>query len=77
MENQLQLALLSSPTASFMTLFDSQKELLRNQIDQLENIVLRQCNLTGVNPLSQEMVSLLIFIVFTKLFYYLFLFMVM
>lgn len=57
MENQLQLALLSSPTASFMTLFDSQKELLRNQIDQLENIVLRQCNLTGVNPLSQEMAA--------------------
>ncbi|KAJ8543310.1 hypothetical protein K7X08_005833 [Anisodus acutangulus] len=56
MENQLQLAL-SSPTTSFTSLFDSQKELFRSQIDQLENIVLHQCNLTGVNPLSQEMAA--------------------
>ncbi|KAK4357278.1 hypothetical protein RND71_022888 [Anisodus tanguticus] len=56
MENQLQLAL-STPTTSFISLFDSQKELFRSQIDQLENIVLHQCNLTGVNPLSQEMAA--------------------
>ncbi|XP_060178876.1 homeobox protein LUMINIDEPENDENS [Lycium barbarum] len=58
MENQLQLALSTSPTTtSFMSLFDSQKELFFKQIDQLENIVLHQCNLTGVNPLSQEMAA--------------------
>ncbi|MCD7447921.1 hypothetical protein HAX54_036289 [Datura stramonium] len=56
MENQLELAL-TSPTTSFTSLFDSQKELLRSQIDQLQNIVLHQCTLTGVNPLSQEMAA--------------------
>ncbi|CAN4093106.1 unnamed protein product [Withania somnifera] len=55
-KNRLQLAL-TRPTASFTTLFDSQKEVLHSQIDQLQNIVLYQCNLTGVNPLSQEMAA--------------------
>ncbi|KAK4732228.1 hypothetical protein R3W88_025216 [Solanum pinnatisectum] len=56
MENQLQLAL-TSPTTPFSSLFDSQKEILNNQIYQLQNIVVQQCNLTGVNPLSQEMAA--------------------
>ncbi|CAN4091484.1 unnamed protein product [Withania somnifera] len=55
-KDQLQLAL-TRPTTSFNSLFDSQKEILRSQIDQLQNIVLYQCNLTGVNPLSQEMAA--------------------
>ncbi|KAM3356113.1 homeobox protein LUMINIDEPENDENS [Capsicum galapagoense] len=53
-KNQLQLALISPPTTS---LFDLHKEILYCQIDQLHNIVLQQCELTGVNPLSQEMAA--------------------
>ncbi|XP_006359409.1 homeobox protein LUMINIDEPENDENS-like isoform X1 [Solanum tuberosum] len=56
MENQLQLAL-TSPTTPFSSLFDSQKEILNSQIYQLQNIIVQQCNLTGVNPLSQEMAA--------------------
>ncbi|XP_015088490.1 homeobox protein LUMINIDEPENDENS [Solanum pennellii] len=56
MENQLQLAL-TSPTTPFSSLFESQKEILNSQIYQLQNIVVQQCNLTGVNPLSQEMAA--------------------
>ncbi|KAK3041464.1 hypothetical protein RJ639_000441 [Escallonia herrerae] len=55
-EKQLQLAI-SSPTPSFKELLDSQTELFRTQIDQLQNIVVSQCKLTGVNPLSQEMAA--------------------
>ncbi|KAK2990592.1 hypothetical protein RJ640_019872 [Escallonia rubra] len=55
-EKQLQLAI-SSPTPSFKELLDSQNELFRTQIDQLQNIVVSQCKLTGVNPLSQEMAA--------------------
>ncbi|KAM7521504.1 hypothetical protein LguiA_011406 [Lonicera macranthoides] len=57
MENQLQLAVVASTSSSFMESLESQKELFRRQIDQLQNIVLTQCNLTGVNPLSQEMAA--------------------
>ncbi|XP_025888793.2 homeobox protein LUMINIDEPENDENS-like isoform X1 [Solanum lycopersicum] len=56
MENQLQLAL-TSPTPPLSSLLDSQKELLNSQIHQLQNIVVQQCNLTGINPLSQEMAA--------------------
>ncbi|KAI4349628.1 hypothetical protein L6164_010193 [Bauhinia variegata] len=35
----------------------SQKELFHMQIDQLQRIVVKQCELTGVNPLSQEMAA--------------------
>ncbi|KAA8543136.1 hypothetical protein F0562_021369 [Nyssa sinensis] len=55
-ENQLELAVGRS-TASFWELLDSQKELFCGQIDQLQNIVVTQCKLTGVNPLSQEMAA--------------------
>jgi hypothetical protein len=41
---------------SFKRFVDSQKELFHNQIDELQRIVVAQCKLTGVNPLSQEMV---------------------
>ncbi|KAL3531440.1 hypothetical protein ACH5RR_010762 [Cinchona calisaya] len=55
-ENRLELVVSNSAT-SFNDLLDSQKDLLRGQIDQLENIIVAQCNLTGVNPLSQEMAA--------------------
>ena len=55
-ENQLELVVSNSPT-SLQDLLDSQTDLFRGQIDELENIVLTQCQLTGVNPLSQEMVG--------------------
>lgn len=53
--NQLQMVV-SSSTTSFSDLIDSQKELIQNQIEHLQNLVVAQCKLTGVNPLSQEMV---------------------
>ncbi|XP_031112282.1 homeobox protein LUMINIDEPENDENS [Ipomoea triloba] len=56
MENQLQLVV-SSPATSFHDLLASQRELFRSQVDHLENIVVTQCKLTGVNPLSQEMAA--------------------
>ncbi|XP_021746450.1 homeobox protein LUMINIDEPENDENS-like [Chenopodium quinoa] len=34
-----------------------QKQLFHTQIDQLRNVVVTQCKLTGVNPLSQEMAA--------------------
>ncbi|WCJ21385.1 Homeodomain-like superfamily protein [Euphorbia peplus] len=42
---------------SFSKFVDSQKELFHGQIDQLQRIVVTQCKLTGVNPLSQEMAA--------------------
>ncbi|KMT06051.1 hypothetical protein BVRB_7g163790 isoform B [Beta vulgaris subsp. vulgaris] len=42
---------------SFQKGMDLQKHLFHNQIDQLRNIVVTQCKLTGVNPLSQEMAA--------------------
>lgn len=38
----------------------SQEELIHSQLENLTRIVIRQCELTGVNPLSQEMVGFLI-----------------
>lgn len=35
----------------------SQGELIHSQLENLTRIVIRQCDLTGVNPLSQEMVG--------------------
>ncbi|MQL71969.1 hypothetical protein Taro_004284 [Colocasia esculenta] len=36
---------------------DAQRALFHSQIDQLQRIVVTQCKLTGVNPLSQEMAA--------------------
>lgn len=55
-ENRLELVVSNSAT-SLQDLLDSQKQLFRDQINELENIVRTQCQLTGVNPLSEEMVS--------------------
>ncbi|GAV83362.1 hypothetical protein CFOL_v3_26810 [Cephalotus follicularis] len=48
---------IGSSMESFLKLMDSQRELVHNQIDQLQRIVVTQCKLTGVNPLSQEMAA--------------------
>ncbi|KAM7277462.1 hypothetical protein ACFE04_019328 [Oxalis oulophora] len=42
---------------SFGRFMDSQKELFHSQIDELQKVVVTQCQLTGVNPLSQEMAA--------------------
>ncbi|XP_031485900.1 homeobox protein LUMINIDEPENDENS [Nymphaea colorata] len=42
---------------SFQRLLESQRELFHGQIEQLQKIVVMQCKLTGVNPLSQEMAA--------------------
>ncbi|KAF5455199.1 hypothetical protein F2P56_024801 [Juglans regia] len=48
---------IGSSVDSFQRFMDSQRELFHSQIDQLQNIVVTQCKLTGVNPLSQEMAA--------------------
>ncbi|KAK9281434.1 hypothetical protein L1049_004336 [Liquidambar formosana] len=48
---------MGSTAESFQKFLDSQRELFHSQIDQLQNIVVTQCKLTGVNPLSQEMAA--------------------
>ncbi|KDP28107.1 hypothetical protein JCGZ_13878 [Jatropha curcas] len=48
---------IGSSVESFQKFLDSQKELFHSQIDQLQSIVVAQCKLTGVNPLSQEMAA--------------------
>ncbi|WZZ34530.1 hypothetical protein YC2023_017931 [Brassica napus] len=51
---------IGSSVESLMELLNSQKELFHSQIDQLQDVVVTQCKLTGVNPLAQEMVGLLV-----------------
>ncbi|KAJ1412645.1 Homeobox-like domain superfamily [Sesbania bispinosa] len=46
-----------SSVESFQRFLVSQKELFHSQIDQFQEIVVTQCKLTGVNPLSQEMAA--------------------
>ncbi|XP_022960130.1 homeobox protein LUMINIDEPENDENS-like isoform X1 [Cucurbita moschata] len=42
---------------SFQKFLDSQNDLFRSQVDQLQRVVVTQCKLTGANPLSQEMAA--------------------
>ncbi|CAN8308647.1 unnamed protein product [Cochlearia groenlandica] len=42
---------------SLTKLLDSQKQIFHKQIHQLGDIVVKQCKLTGVNPLAQEMAA--------------------
>lgn len=56
-EDALEQEITSSP-ASFLKFLEAQRELLHSQIGELQNVVVTQCKLTGVNPLSQEMVRL-------------------
>ncbi|XP_043718840.1 homeobox protein LUMINIDEPENDENS-like [Telopea speciosissima] len=46
-----------SSAESFQKLLASQTELFHIQVDLLQKIVVTQCKLTGVNPLSQEMAA--------------------
>ncbi|KAK7284679.1 hypothetical protein RJT34_19429 [Clitoria ternatea] len=48
---------IGTSTESFQRFLSSQKDLLHSQIDQFQEIVVTQCKLTGVNPLSQEMAA--------------------
>ncbi|KAG4928583.1 hypothetical protein JHK85_055069 [Glycine max] len=48
---------IGSSAESFQKFLVSQKELFHSQIDQFQEIVVTQCKLTGVNPLSQEMAA--------------------
>lgn len=48
---------IGSSASSFQKFLDSQEELFHSQVDQLHSIVVTQCKLTGVNPLSQEMAA--------------------
>ncbi|KAJ6972995.1 homeobox protein LUMINIDEPENDENS isoform X2 [Populus alba] len=48
---------IGSSVESFQKFLDSQREVFHNQIDHLRRIVVTQCKLTGVNPLSQEMAA--------------------
>ncbi|KAH8489209.1 hypothetical protein H0E87_024743 [Populus deltoides] len=48
---------IGSSVESFQKFLDSQREVFHNQIDHLGRIVVTQCKLTGVNPLSQEMAA--------------------
>ena len=48
--------LIGSSMDSFQKTMESQKQLFHSQIDQLRSVVITQCKLTGINPLSQEMV---------------------
>jgi hypothetical protein len=43
---------------SVEALMETQRDLFHSQIHQLEQLVVSQCQLTGVNPLAQEMVRL-------------------
>ncbi|KAI7729402.1 hypothetical protein M8C21_010240, partial [Ambrosia artemisiifolia] len=51
---QLALVVSSKTMTSYKGLLESQKQLISKQICDLQNIVSRQCKLTGVNPVSLE-----------------------
>ncbi|KAF3340723.1 putative flowering-time protein [Carex littledalei] len=42
---------------SMGSLMETQRDLFHSQIDQLQRLVVSQCQLTGVNPLAQEMAA--------------------
>ncbi|CAI9781120.1 unnamed protein product [Fraxinus pennsylvanica] len=52
-----QLAVTTSSATSYHDLLHAQLGLFKSQVEHLENIVTTQCELTGVNPLSQEMAA--------------------
>lgn len=59
-ENQLvEIEVTTSPAATYQDLLHAQLGLFESQIEHLENMVITQCELTGVNPLCQEMVTFL------------------
>ncbi|CAL0311084.1 unnamed protein product [Lupinus luteus] len=48
---------IGSSVESLQNFLASQRDLFHSQIDQFQQIVVTQCKLTGVNPLSQEMAA--------------------
>ncbi|XVE73272.1 hypothetical protein DITRI_Ditri11bG0104000 [Diplodiscus trichospermus] len=48
---------IGSTVESLQKFIEIQRELFHSQIDQLQNLVVTQCKLTGVNPLAQEMAA--------------------
>lgn len=48
---------LGNTVESLQGLMESQRELVHHQIAELQRIVVLQCRLTGINPLSQEMAA--------------------
>ncbi|XP_019440851.1 PREDICTED: homeobox protein LUMINIDEPENDENS-like [Lupinus angustifolius] len=48
---------IGSSMESLQNFLASQRDLFHSQIDQFQQIVVTQCKLTGVNPLSQEMAA--------------------
>ncbi|XP_010542862.1 PREDICTED: homeobox protein LUMINIDEPENDENS [Tarenaya hassleriana] len=48
---------IGSSAESLMGLLNSQRELFHSQVDQLQDFVVTQCKLTGVNPLAKEMAA--------------------
>ncbi|KAJ8749570.1 hypothetical protein K2173_026219 [Erythroxylum novogranatense] len=48
---------IGTSASSFQRFLHQQRELFHSQIDQLQSVVVTQCQLTGVNPLSQEMAA--------------------
>ncbi|KAK8283341.1 hypothetical protein V6Z12_D08G088000 [Gossypium hirsutum] len=55
-ENLAELEI-GSTVESIQKFIEIQRELFHSQIDQLQNVVVTQCKLTGVNPLAQEMAA--------------------
>ncbi|PPD95520.1 hypothetical protein GOBAR_DD07456 [Gossypium barbadense] len=55
-ENLAELEI-GSTVESIEKFIEIQRELFHSQIDQLQNVVVTQCKLTGVNPLAQEMAA--------------------
>lgn len=51
---------LALPEMSYQDMLDAQRDLFKNQIEKLQQVVATQCKLTGVNPLSQEMVIIIL-----------------
>ncbi|XP_051142120.1 homeobox protein LUMINIDEPENDENS [Andrographis paniculata] len=51
------MELAASAAMSYQDLLDAQRDLFKNQIEKLQQVVATQCKLTGVNPLSQEMAA--------------------
>lgn len=73
-ENHQVDLVVSNSATSLEECLHTQKDLFRSQIDELQNIVLTQCKLTGVNPLSQEMVRIVLSnVLFLGFFFYPFL----
>ncbi|XP_073284728.1 homeobox protein LUMINIDEPENDENS-like isoform X2 [Primulina huaijiensis] len=55
--NQLELIVSKRAATSYQELLEAQNDLFKTQIGKLQKIVLTQCKLTGINPLSQEMAA--------------------